>query len=119
MKRAGATLCIVAAVIFSTAFVASGQEKQKPSEPQQTLTVSPDGQFLIDENGKKIKQYLKSAKAFVPMTAKDKSGVEFDPANPDKVNKTTCWPCHCHKECNRWDENGHCNLWIRTCDICC
>jgi hypothetical protein len=117
MKKAAAALCFVAAILCMTTF-ASSQDKQtsnKSHKSRQTLTVS--GKFLIDSTGKKVRQYLESAKAWVPMTVKDKNGVEFDPANP-KSNKS-CMPCKCHMECNRWDENGRCNLWIRTCDICC
>ncbi len=117
MNKAFATLCIVAAILCTPSLA---QDKRTPRKPRQTLTVSSDGKFLIDATGKKVRQYLKSAKAFVPMTARDKNGVEFDPANANKSsNKATCWPCRCHSECNRWDADGHCNLWIRTCDICC
>jgi len=120
MRTSVAALCIVASVLCMTAF-AAGQHKQTSNKHRQTLTVSSDGKYLLDAKGKKVRQYLKSAKAFVPMTVKDKNGAEFDPVNPSKSINGDCHPhpCNCHRECIRWDENGRCNGWANTCDICC
>jgi hypothetical protein len=122
MRQAAAGLCILAAVCCMTVF-ASPQDKQTSNKQRQTLTVSKDGKYLLDTTGKKVEQYLESAKAFVPMTAKDKNGVEFDPANPSKSIKSNSdcnpHPCRCRDECIRWDENGKCNGTARHCDICC
>jgi len=71
---------------------------------------------MLDASGKKVKQYLESAKAFVPMTVKDKAGNEVNPLGP---NKSSCHPCNCRSECIRWDQNGNCTGTYRTCDICC
>src|SRR5438034_6315790 len=95
LRKAAAALCIVASVLCITV-LASGQEKQTSNKQHQTLTVSKDGRYLLDAKGKKVRQYLKSAKAFVPMTVKDKNGVDFDPAGP---NKSSCHPCNCRSEC--------------------
>lgn len=120
MRKAAAAFCIGAGVLCLT-LSASGEAKG--NKQHQTLTVSKDGKYLLDAKGNKVKQYLKSAKAFVPMTAKDKKGHEFDPVNPNKLIKGDgdCHPhpCNCHPECIRWDENGRCNATYRTCDICC
>lgn len=119
LRKAAAAFCIVAAMVCMT-FFAYGQAKQTSSKPGTNLTFSADGKFLIDSSGKKVEQYLESAKAFVPMTAKDKKGAEFNPANPNKsVGDCNPHPCNCGKECIRWDENGNCNGWAQHCDICC
>ncbi len=115
MRNAAAALCIVASVLCMTVF-ASGQDKQTSNKQHQTLTVSKDGKYLLDVKGRRVKQYLQSAKAYVPMTVRDKNGHEINPAGP---NKSNCHPCNCRRECIRWDEHGRCNGWMNTCDICC
>jgi hypothetical protein len=112
MRKAAAALCIGAGV-FCLTLIASGEDKQ--NKQHQTLTVSKDGKYLLDAKGNKVKQHLKSADAFVPMTTKDKNGRQFNPV----TTKSDCHPCNCHKECIRWDEHGRCNGWYNTCDICC
>jgi hypothetical protein len=119
VRLAAAAFCIVAGLICVT-FFAYGQDKQPSSKPRANLTFSNDGKFLIDSSGKKVEQYLESAKAFVPMTAKDKKGAEFNPADSNKsFGDCHPHPCNCGRECIRWDENGNCNGWAQHCDICC
>lgn len=113
MRKAAAALSIGAGVLCLT-LIASGENKQ--SKQHQTLTVSKDGKYVLDAKGSKVKQYLTSAKAFVPMTVKDKNGKDINPAGS---NKSNCHPCNCHRECIRWDEHGNCNATVPSCDICC
>jgi hypothetical protein len=88
----------------------SAQGGDMPEKSRQHLTVSPDGKFLVDETGKNVMQYLKSAKAYVPTA---KQGVEMKSAN----GKTIFYPCNCRYECIAW-EGETCVQKVRTCDIC-
>jgi|SRR5665647_2248614 len=90
-------------------------------QSRETLKFTSDGKFLLDSTGNKVKQYLESAQAFVPMLVKDKQGIEFDPANAlDKGfgQGHHFYPCNCHDECMAWDQNGNCTQTYRSCDIC-
>ena len=78
MRKAVAAFCIIAALV-SMAFFAYGQDQQS-KKLKQILTFSNDGKFLVDSTGKKVEQYLESAKAFVPIT---------------DANKSNCHPCNC------------------------
>lgn len=119
MKVATAVVfLVVAATSLSTASFAADQGKPLPNNQKQVLTVSPDGQFLIDDSGRKVRQYLKSERAFVPLWVKDKHGVEFNPVHSNRLHMTGWHQCNCHSECIRWDEHGSCLQSIRECDMC-
>jgi hypothetical protein len=96
---------------------AQAQSAGTADKPRQNLTISSDGKFLVDPAGKNVMQYLDSAKAFVPMSVKNKQGAQVNFASQASAG-ITFYPCNCRNECAIWDANGKCVSTYRTCDIC-
>lgn len=112
--RAG-LMVLVSALLCGSAFAQGASTADKP---RQNLTATSDGKFLVDSSGKKVLQYLDSAKAFVPMTVETRPDGKLRLANEVVKAGITFYPCNCRNECIRWDANGNCNGTYRTCDIC-
>ncbi|MGJ5132649.1 MULTISPECIES: hypothetical protein [unclassified Bradyrhizobium] len=92
------------------------------NQQHETLTISQDGQFLLDATGRRVKQFVERVRAFGPMSAKGKDGIEFDPAAAFEKGQFgqgfNIHPCNFRKECIAWDSNGNCTQSVTTYDIC-
>ena len=108
---------IAAGLVFGNRQATADELKSSPDQTHPQMTITPDGKFVTDSSGKKVKQYLDSVHAFVPMTAESKSGTEFNPVSAQGEGHTF-YPCNCRSECIAWNSNGVCTRTYRTCDIC-
>ncbi|WP_315730090.1 MULTISPECIES: hypothetical protein [unclassified Bradyrhizobium] len=92
------------------------------NQKRETLTISPDGRFLLDATGKPVRQFVERVRSFGPMTATIGGGVEIDPVAVLEKGQFgqgfNIHPCKFRKECIGWDANGNCTQWITTHDIC-
>lgn len=99
---------------------ALAQNAGTPDKTRQNLSTSPDGKFMVDPNGKKVLQYLDSAKAFVPLAVEKKPDGKLRLSSEvSQDGGHTFYPCNCRNECIAWDTaTGKCTQTYRTCDIC-